>query len=360
MGWLTATTQLSVPNPNSQYWTGFRYQNQSGGSDSAAKTYFYTDTLRHWLISPPYNLGTGGNNSLEFDMALTANGSTAQGTLAADDKFMVVISTDEGLTWSNVNTLRTWAYPDFIPATGQHVIISLSAYSGIVRVGFYVQSTIPNSLSTISNLFIDNVKISQVTPVTLLEFTGKLLPPSSRGEGRGEAALLQWRTATEQNNKGFELQRSANGQEFSPIAFIPTQARDGNSNSISSYQFSDKQPLSGNNYYRLKQVDFDGHSSLSNIVLIKSDENNQLQIISVSPNPTNHKLKVAMFIPTAQKVDVSITDMAGKVVQQQAVQLQAGDNTSTVNVASLHNGTYFIKAVCSNGCRSLTVKFLKE
>ena len=359
-GALANPTQFEVIDllaNNYEYWRKFSYLNQTSSTNYAAKGILYSDTLRHWLISPPYNLGTGNNFNLEFDMALTANASTSQGSLNTDDKFILVISTDEGLTWSSANALRTWAYPEFIPATGQHITIPLGAYSGIVRIGFYIQSTVTN---TPSNLFIDNVKISLVTPVTLLDFTGKLLPPSSRGEGRGEAALLQWRTVTEQNNKGFELQRSINGIEFSTISFIPTKARDGSSSDMLSYSFTDYSPLTTHNYYRLKQIDKDGKYTLSNVVFIKGSATEQLVLSALYPNPTTQTLNVVLTSPTPQKAQILITDMAGKLVQQQALQLTAGDNNKVVNVDGLQKGSYILKVVCDNGCEAAVSKFVRE
>lgn len=349
-GYLTSNSQLGYdddPYSSNPPWYNREWLNQSG-STNFAEFGFLSGTRETWLVSPSYDLGTSGNKNLEFDMALTKNNNSQQGTLDTDDRFAVIISTDNGIMWSNANILQQWIYPQTISGAGQHVTIPLTSYSGVIRISFYVGSA---GGTIVKNLFVDNVQITGIMPVTLTEFIGNQ---------EGNANLLQWHTATEQNNKGFELQRSTNGNEFSSIGFIPTQARSGNSNNILSYHFTDKQPLSGNNYYRLKQIDFDGHSTLSNIVLIKRDKDNQLYIANIYPNPTPQQLNVALFAPTAQKVQLIITDMAGKTVQQKTVQLQAGDNTTKVNVATLHSGTYFIKAICSNGCNSSVNKFIKE
>ena len=315
------------------------------GSDSAAKAFITTDTLRHWLISPPYDLGTAANKSLEFDAAFTKNGSQQQGYFDTDDKFAVVISTDEGITWSSANVLRSWASPQVIPNTGAHYILPLTAYTGNVRIGFYVQSTSGNPVGgNIPTLFIDNVKISEALPVKLLEFTGSK---------QGASNLLKWRTATEQDNKGFELQRSLNGNEFSPIGFIKTKANGSNSTAELSYTFTDHSQLTTHNcYYRLKQVDFDGKFTYSNIVFIKGEPATELTLSALYPNPTNQLLNVVLETPKAQKVQIVIADLAGKTVQHQSLQLVKGTNNKTMNVAVLAKGTYVVKVVCEDGVLS--------
>ena len=337
------------------FWKRKEFGNQTGSGNYSAFRIMNSSSLQDWLITPSFDLGTSTNKSLEFDLALTKNGNSQQGTLASDDKFIVVISTDNGFTWSSTNTLQTWNSSTPIPASGTHVTIPLNAYNSIVRIGFYVESTIDNGVAARTNIFVDNVKISAVLPINLLEFTGR--PQDNQN-------LLQWRTATEQNNRGFELQRSAKGVEFSSITFVPTKsAVGGNSTAVLNYHYNDTKPLSSNNYYRLKQIDNDGKATFSNVVLIKGNPGNELVQSAIYPNPVSTTLNVAINAPGPQKVTVMITDLAGRTVQQQTMELQAGNNTATLSVATLQSGVYFVKTVCSpasgGGCSS-TAKFVKQ
>ena len=363
LGLLSNPTSFSYISEYSQYWKGRPYKNNPG-SDSAANTAFSIDSLHHWLVSPPYDLGTAGNKSLEFDAALTTNSiiNPLQAYFAADDKLVVVISTDEGLTWSSANALRTFTAPQVIPYTGAHYAIPLSSYSGIVRIGFYAQSTVGNLTGgSTPNLFIDNVKVSEILPVKLLEFTGKK---------EGNTNLLQWRTATEQNNRGFELQRAPSNSPpaaeglppFATLAFVPTKANGGNSTSQLSYAYTDEHPprRSMGAYYRLKQVDFDGKFTYSNVVFIKGEPFTELALSALFPNPTRQLLNVVFQSPKAQQVQIIIADIAGKTVQQQTLQLQKGENNKTVNVAALSKGTYIVKVICADGCEAAVSKFVKE
>ena len=77
------------------------------GSDGSARINIYGSAINDWMITPPIDLGTD-DYRLEFDLALTDNNSTDPIALSIDEKFVVVISTDNGATWSSTNVLREW------------------------------------------------------------------------------------------------------------------------------------------------------------------------------------------------------------------------------------------------------------
>ena len=139
-----------------------------------------------------------------------------------------------------------------------------------------------------------------------------------------------------------------------------TKAEYGNSSTKLSYFYYDAKPLAGNNYYRLKQTDKDGRFSYSAVVLLKGNIANILTISSIYPNPARRNINMILTSPSVEKVNLLITDLSGKVVIQTAVQLLSGDNTITLPVNKLSPGTYIIKTVCTNGCKSLVQKFVKE
>jgi hypothetical protein len=188
-------------------------------------------------------------------------------------------------------------------------------------------------------------------PVTFVNFTG---------EKQGSINKLQWTTATEVNNAGFELERSADGRNFSKLAFITSLGDNGNSNRNLNYVHFDERPLRGNGYYRLKQVDKDGKFTYSSTVLLKGNKVNDIMITSLYPNPAERDINLVISSPTSEKVTLVITDMTGKVVGQTQMQVNTGDNLQTVQVGQLAPGTYFIKTICANGCQSQVQRFLKQ
>jgi hypothetical protein len=150
---------------------------------------------------------------------------------------------------------------------------------------------------------------------------------------------LKWVTSTEQNNKGFEIQKSvANGQDFRTIGFVGTRAKDGNSNTEISYSFEDTDVKAGTmHYYRLKQVDFDGKFTFSAIKSIKpgSIESN----LSVYPNPSQGSFTLTTGASSG-KVNVFLLDNTGRVINQ-----YMNVTSSNTKFNNLKKGFYTLKIV---------------
>lgn len=151
----------SILTPVPFGWVHDDWRNLVTG-DKAAKVNVYGEFVNYWFVTPSIDLGTGGYQ-LEFDLCLvkwnTADPPDLNGT---DDRLAVVISPDNGVTWSSANTLRMWnntgspfVYNNINPL-GQQVIIDIGSYTGVVRVGFYAESTV---LNADNDLMINNVKI---------------------------------------------------------------------------------------------------------------------------------------------------------------------------------------------------------
>ena len=155
--WSEATGYLGNPSVltgTSSSWTQDDFANVSANGKSA-KLNIYGTSKKEWLISPSIDL-SGGTYQLEFDLALTHYANTSADTLGPDDTLAVVISTDNGTTWSINDTLEVWTYPEFISNTGEHITIDLSSYSSTVKIGFYGSSSVSNEDN---DIFVDNFKV---------------------------------------------------------------------------------------------------------------------------------------------------------------------------------------------------------
>ncbi len=139
-------------------------------------------------------------------------------------------------------------------------------------------------------------------PVELVEFNGELEEKSVR---------LNWRTASETNNAGFEVQRSSNGIEWDPIGFVDNLSAVV-SNGINNYNHIDPTPFAGMNYYRLKQVDQDETFDYSNVISINYDA--PQAEVQVFPNPTNEVFYIDLDNPLGEKVTISVSDNLGREV----------------------------------------------
>lgn len=164
-----------------------------------------------------------------------------------------------------------------------------------------------NSSSSIS--FSENIvtlgstEAANPLPVDLISFAGV----NQNGFNK-----LDWKTASELNNDYFELQRSNTGEEF--LAVTKIQGK-GTTNDLTAYTFVDEQPYAGKNYYRLKQVDFNGNFEYSNIILVTNDVEDVFNI-SVFPNPASKEASITIRTLKGDEYEatVHITDMTGRTL----------------------------------------------
>jgi hypothetical protein len=188
-------------------------------------------------------------------------------------------------------------------------------------------------------------------PISLVNF---------KGDRVGNNNVLSWSTATELNNQGFEIQYSFNGKDFRNLGFVSSKQNSGKSSSVLNYQYTDTKGIGGSVYYRLMQVDKDGRSNYSNVILVKGNLVKALSLNAVYPNPAKDKLNLIVSSPVNNNINVIITDLAGKIIQRQSFSIIEGGNNLGFDVSSMSAGTYFIKAICANGCQTAVTKFVKE
>ncbi|MBP6429173.1 MAG: choice-of-anchor J domain-containing protein, partial [Bacteroidales bacterium] len=153
-GWTRLTGLASTaftgtaPTTTTAGWT--RVATGYGITNAHPKLNVFGTTCKYWIVTPTVDLGTGGNYTLTFDLAHTAYGSAAVASdTRADDKFMVIISTDNGATWQQTNTtiwdnVGSTRVFNNIPNVAQNVSIDLSSYSGQIKIAFYGESTATN------------------------------------------------------------------------------------------------------------------------------------------------------------------------------------------------------------------------
>ena len=151
------------------------------------------------------------------------------------------------------------------------------------------------------------------------------------------------------------LERSGDSGNFSGITSITTDAVRCNQ----PFDHTNAQPLKGMNYYRLKIVDDNGAVSYSGIVALLNAVKG-FDIISIAPNPVvgdNFKLNVTTV--QSAKMDITIIDMQGRLVNRQTVGVMAGYSSLPINVANLASGTYTIQCSIADE-RSRVIRFVKQ
>lgn len=150
------------------------------------------------------------------------------------------------------------------------------------------------------------------------------------GHAEKSGNYIEWQTKTETNNDFFTLERSTNGLNWELIAIIPGA---GNSNTTLDYEYTDSKYNSNLNYYRLKQTDYDGHFSFSEIISIQNDIPDNYNIAYSKDGET-------ITITGAHVTSISIINLSGAVVKT----VYNNDNSSNtvINVSELPSGIYNI------------------
>lgn len=121
---------------------------------------------------------------------------------------------------------------------------------------------------------------------------------------------LNWTTASEDGNASFSVERSADGVEFISLGEVSGA---GTSRQAIDYTFNDEAPLRGQNYYRLRQNDFSGSYSYSDVVVVSFEGGNQIGL-EVSPNPATDHVRVQLTGEWLETARVMLTDLNGKMI----------------------------------------------
>ncbi|HEV7781494.1 MAG TPA: T9SS type A sorting domain-containing protein [Chitinophagaceae bacterium] len=217
---------------------------------------------------------------------------------------------------------------DYVPVPLQSEITGLVAPFGPNDLSNDPTSVTPDDATVI--IFCPNI----VLPARLLSFTGTY---------KNNVTLLDWVAENQVNTAFYEIERSSDGSNFSSIG---NKASQGTPSSRENYQYTDNLLSAPGNvfYYRLKMVDIDGAFKYSNVVMIQRNEKT-LTGISLSPNPVVGADATARISATAKgTVDLSVVDMAGRVVLSQQNKVSEGVNSIAIrNIERLQPGVYLLK-----------------
>lgn len=153
------------------------------------------------------------------------------------------------------------------------------------------------------------------------------------------AVKLEWKTAVEINNEHFEVQRSLDAVNFATIKIVPGA---GNSSQVISYNDYDTEPEKEvTSFYRLKQVDYDGSYTFSNIEALNPPAG--VNLITIYPNPSSDFLDYLVYSADDTQVSVWAIDAAGKVVFAEKKELKKGLNQERLNINHLSSGSYILQ-----------------
>ena len=240
-------------------------------------------------------------------------------------------------TGSNINSLLPQLVAD-VPYT------ALVSAAGLTHKGDDLHFDSP-SLITFGERYADQMLMVQdyILPVKLHDFSVWK---------RLNGAELRWSTASEIDNAWFEPERSADGKIFTTLGRVKGF---GTSSKLQSYSFLDKDPIYGYNYYRIKQIDFNGTSSYTRYITF--DFTYSEQSLAVFPNPASSDIVIKHGFPENSLIELNIYTIDGKVVEKRF----STENQIVQNVSALVPGLYILEVkTAMPGHKMARTKFIKQ
>jgi dienelactone hydrolase len=182
--------------------------------------------------------------------------------------------------------------------------------------------------------YMTNVVCPTITlPVELTKFTGYQA---------NNQIYLNWETASETNNQTFQIEYGNDGRNWEEIGFVNGQ---GTVTRFNQYELIHKNPNIGENYYRLKQIDYDGNYAYSKVINIKWIDHKE---VILTPNPTAGIIKIEGI----QEGKITILNTSGRIVKEQLI------SSDEIDISDFSAGIYFIQIISDN--QSFSKRILKQ
>jgi len=352
VGWATSGRNILKTTDGGENWVvQFTHINDSFTS------IFFIDSLNGWATSRYIHQTTdGGLNWIQrTDIQLYFTNDiyfTEIDTGFVTDGFGIDLykTFDGGLSWLRDTTIETAHYFNYFPNKYHWILnggvgqlwettdngFSWTEISGNIPSGGFGRFQAPKEWIGYAvgavGLILKYEDTSYV-PLELISFDGKI---------EKDKVFLYWQTATELNNRGFEIEKSFDKENWFKIGFVEGR---GTTTDINYYSYIDSEISSGIQYYRLKQIDYDGSFEFSNIIEVNID----LDIISYHlfqnfPNPFNSSTVIYFQVPGKSLINIFVYDILGNEVAKLVDEVKpAGSYEVNFDASGLSSGVYFYK-----------------
>lgn len=287
--------------------TGF---NVGAALDNTGETYHYVTFKNDDDVTESTYVGdnsdgfdvTGPGTDVQFVMtksSLNENGWFKSRNMPSG------VSSKFGTTAPTTNSIKDWSSNGFTLGTNSEV-------NGSSKTHYYFAS-----------------KGGGVLPVEFIYFRSNL---------DGKSVKVEWQTASERNSSHFLVERSVDGENFEIIGDVKAA---GESSETISYEFFDHAPYDGNNYYRLKQIDFDDAYEYYNTVVVNGTTGTELTQVNLYPNPVLDELNFYFDSKSGGSYKIQVFDQLGVETYDATMFASEGGNDLKIDVM-LYNAGYYI------------------
>jgi hypothetical protein len=290
--------------------------------------------------------GSSFNFRLIFSYENTFTGSNPPPETHFWDYYFMFYSTNTNLSSTTADGHIQWpnTLPPLTNSSASGLVTPTNTYNGSTAggMGLTVGNTYTdnatlalfgfNAATVTVNYRCRNTTTNGVLPVTLSSFT--------LNSSDNKAVELNWTTADETDNSGFDVEHSLDAKSWSKLGFVQTKAAEGNSTTDIQYSFLHSSPHLGQNYYRLIQNDFDGKSTPS---VIRSINVFSAESVVIYPNPVVDIVRISVKDEIGKVSEMGLTDASGKDIKKLSAQ------TTEVNLSGLSSGVYYLYLLTEKG-----------
>jgi photosystem II stability/assembly factor-like uncharacterized protein len=318
--------------------------NTNGNFNFPGSLYKSTDRGITWNVTRPINDQSGSFCGFKDSL---------NGLLSSSFNNLVKRTTDGGATWTNTASVPAGVTPFLIA----YVPGSSSAY---MITSFTFSTQIPGSAYTLDNgatwTTVDNVthgRAAFVSPSVgwswgganvIYKWTGPVLPvelTSFTAQVQDQKVILNWTTATELNNRGFEIQRKVVEGEFATVGFVKGE---GTTTNQKEYSYADKNLAEGKYFYRLKQLDLNGEYEFSKTIEVEVRSLDNFTLEQNYPNPFNPTTTIGYVLQEKSNTKLTLINTIGQEVAILVNEEQdKGYHKFALNAANLPSGVYLYK-----------------
>ena len=250
---------------------------------------------------------------------------------------------NDGITWGSTGVCGT-KVPVLINGLWVYVVdttfISVAADSGK-----YFRLKVATTFSNLSN---PSCAVNNSQKIFLKVFNSNCIVLNAQilnfyGEIINDKAILKWSTQNEKNMKEYEVEKSVDGLNFSPIG-LATAANDITG---ADYTFNDPENVNSLAYYRLKIVSLSNNSNQYSKIIMLYNKNALVKVSAI--NPFKNNLKINIFLPREGDVEFILFNAFGKTVNKNSLHLNKGNSQAILDdVEHLSSGIYILRTVFNN------------
>ena len=340
---------------------------------------FFVDSFNGWATSRYVHQTTdGGENWIQrIDIPFTFSTDVYfqnldTGWVARRSSFNTSLfkTTNGGLNWTGIPAIlgasSIYLFPD-----ESHWMVAGSVVSNIILYKTYITYNAGNNWIDLSNDVPTGFSgFSAITDIIgyaggsiglILRYYDTTYIPveliSFEGRTQNNKIILSWQTASELNNKGFEIEKSFDKENWFIIGFV---VGNGTTTEINTYSFTDSEIISAIQYYRFKQIDYNGQYEYSNTIEVEYINKFDFYLSQNYPNPFNPITFIRYDIAQTENVELTIYNILGQRIRTLVNEIkQPGQYEVSFDASSLPSGIYVYRIKSENYLNSKKMLLIK-